>query len=172
MARETGRIGAKFARRRAHDGQVDLLARQHVDNLDPVADLQLEAHVGPLERERHQQRWQQVFGGGHRADAQRAAADAVERGQFVAGLLPQMQYALGKGGHHLAGRRQLDAAPHLARERSTGDLLEGAQLQRDRRLGHVQRLGRLRNAFQPRHEHKRLELAEAGVIHKVFLINY
>jgi hypothetical protein len=146
----------RSARRRAHDGQFDLVPRQHLDDLGAVAHLQLEAHVRPLQRERHQHRRQQMLRRGDRADAQRTGGDALQRRQFVGGLFPQAQDALGEFHHHLARRRQLDVAPHLARERHAGDLFQCADLQRHGRLRQVHGVRRARHAAMARDQYQRL----------------
>jgi hypothetical protein len=90
---EGRRIGLQLGGRAAHDRQVDLVAGQHLHDLVAVADLQLDLHLRVLVGEGHQQRRQQVFGGGHRADAQGAGEDALQRRHLLARLAPQLQDA-------------------------------------------------------------------------------
>jgi hypothetical protein len=106
--------------------QVHFLARQQAEDFTAVARAQVHAHVGPLQRELHQHRRQQMLRREHGADAQRPRADALQLAQFVAGLFPQLQDAFREIAHDLTRRGELDIASHLAREGRAGQLFERA----------------------------------------------
>ena len=91
MPRKGGGLGSQLRRRSAHHRQVDLLHGQRGRDLGPVAHLQLDLHLRVQLDELQQHMRQQVFGGGHRADAQRAGDQAALRCHRLAGLAPQRQ---------------------------------------------------------------------------------
>lgn len=160
MLREFDRMRAQLLRRATHHREIDFMRREHPDDVVAVADLEVRLHVRPRRGEFHEQRRNQVFGRRDRADAQRAAEIARQRGDFVTGFAPQMQDLARIARDDLAGRRQLHAASHTLQQGGADRLLEQPHLQRHGRLREVQLFGRARHAAEPRNHVERLQLPE------------
>ncbi len=161
---EHQRGGLQLGGRPTHDRQVDLVAGQHANDLVAVADLKVELDLRVVVGEGDQQRRQQVFGGGHRADAQRAREDASQRCHLLARLAPQLQDAARVLGQQLARGRRSDSPAGTHQQWRSRGLFEDADLDRHRRLRQVQLVGCERHAVEPRDGVEGRELTEGGVL--------
>ena len=141
-----------------HESEVDPVLDDHLDDAVGVGHQQLDVHLRKPLLEANQQPWKIVLRDRH-------AGAEHQRAGHVVGQLPkrsvhftvQREDAPGVLFHPAAGRGQLDAVVLAIEEPGVEMLLELANLERHRRLRHVQPFRRAREAPELRNRVKDLE---------------
>jgi hypothetical protein len=151
--------------RPAHDGDVHLVALQHLHQLLAVAHLQPDFHARVLVLELRQQRWQEVLGGADHADGQLPGLHLLEARGRVLGVLERGQHLARVDQHVLARGGERHLPPRAFEQRQADVPLQLLDLHRDRGRREVQGLGRAREAEVAGHLVEHPQLAEGGVLH-------
>ena len=92
IGRERLRARVELARRATHDGEVDLLALQLIDQRLAITDLQAELDAGMLAPELGQKPRHEILGRTHQPERQPAAAHALEARDGVLGIFERAEH--------------------------------------------------------------------------------
>ncbi len=153
----------QFLRRPPHDGEVDVVVGQLLDDLATVvhAEAQFDFRVMPAEGREQARR--EILRGGHHADVQPPAAQALHGGERFLGLAQLLGDDAGVARQFLAGLGEEDALADLLGERQPGRFFQAAHLHGDGGLGQVQFVGGARERQVARHRLENLQLAQGQV---------
>ena len=154
---------AALGRAGGADHEVDLARAQHrlqrVDEGDDGA----QRHLGRLvEQAARGRRQQELRRGRHDAEPHVARHAALHRGELALGVVDVEAHAARPLEQHVAGRRELDAAPRALEERHAAVRLEPAHGARQRRLRAVQLRRRAAHVLVRRDD---FEVAEVAKVH-------
>jgi hypothetical protein len=148
-------------RRIDHDVEIVLIAPQTRDDALAVGDLELDVdpRVAPAEFAEHAR--QEILGGGHQRHPQAPPPESLEIVDGGFETAPDVIELARRLEHLRAGRRQHDLAPGLLEERQAEGIDDLPDLQRNRGLGQMQRLGGFREAALVSDRDESFELAES-----------
>ena len=125
-----------------HDVEVIFIGSEPFQNSLTVTRLQLRHHLGILAQEGAEILWQEVLGGGHRCQLQRAGDFAVHLLQFFLELIQPTEEVVAGPQQRLALGGEIDLIAHLLEQGCPQNLLQPLHLDRDAGLGEVDRLCR------------------------------
>ncbi|MCY1541270.1 hypothetical protein D9M68_769500 [compost metagenome] len=161
------RLGARgqLGGRATHDGDVHLVAVQHLHQLLPVAHGEPDFHPLVFALELGQQPRQEVFGGADHADGERAYLQPLQARGGVFGVLQRGEHLAGVDQHVLARRGERHAARGALEQRQAHVAFELFHLHGHGRRREVQDLGRAGKAQVFGDLGENPELAKGGVLH-------
>ncbi len=133
--------GVELLRRPAHDGEIDFVVAQRVDQCPAVADEKLDVDVRMTLGEPREQFRREIFRRADEADGRLAAAQSLHRAQRLFGILQFAEHARGVMAEQFSGPRQRKLLADALEQRQADRALELANLHRDGRLSQVQRFG-------------------------------
>ena len=157
--------GFKLGRRRAHDGQVDVVLGKMAHDGAAVVDRQLQFDTRMAATVLGQQRGRKILGGADHAYLEAAGFDPLERRHGFAGLAQLLGNAPRLARNFLAGGGQPHLLAGLLGQRQPGQVFQRLYLHRHRGLGQVQFFGGTREREVAGNGLEYFQLAQGGVFH-------
>ena len=170
MRRERFVERVHFQRRAHHHGDVGQVVGQLTQKLFAVVHGQVQFHAGIAAREFNQQAREKVVAGADHGDVQFAAGNAFELRQRFLGFLELLDDGAAVVQQFGAARREEDFLAELLKQGQSDVAFQRLDLDRYRRLGQMQFLGRARVAQMAGDGLENLQLAQGGVLHGISLI--
>ena len=157
--------GGQLIGRAAHDGDIDLVALQHLDELLAVTHHQFDVNALVLLAKLGQQVGQKILGGADHANREQAHFELLQPGGGVFGVFQGREHLARVDQHVFAHRGQGHAASAAVKQRHADVLFQLAHLHGHGWGREAQGLGGARKAQVARHLAKHTQLAEGGVFH-------